>query len=163
MPHPRTTTRPRQGPHNSLWHYRKDVGLLRVTWNFLWVAMARWAPSFRLKNWMLRRTGARIGKHVSFGLEATLDIFFPQDITVEDEAIVGYDTAILCHAYLHDAYQRGPVTIGRGASLGARCLVLPGVTVGEGAVVGAMSLVNKDIPAGEFWAGVPARKVRDAY
>jgi acetyltransferase-like isoleucine patch superfamily enzyme len=161
--HPDVHIHPSRGPHNALWYYRRDVGLLRVMWNFSWIGAARWAPSFRLKNWMLRRTGARIGKHASLGFETTLDILFPQRITIGDEAIIGYNTTILCHGYLRHEYQLGDVTIGEGASLGAHCLVLPGVTIGAGAVVAAMSLVNRDVPAGEFWGGVPARRIRERY
>ncbi len=156
-------TRPARGPHNSLWTVYKDVGFLRVVWNTSWILMARYAPSFRLKNWMLRRTGAKIGKFVSFGFEATLDILYPQRVTVGDDAIIGYDSTILCHGYLHDQIQLGDVTIGARASIGAKCLILPGVTVGEGAVVGGGSVVTRDVPAGEFWAGVPARKMRDSF
>lgn len=54
---------------------------------------------------------------------------------------------------------RGKVVIKRGACVGANSVVLPGVTIGEEAIVGALSLVNKDIPAGEVWGGVPARKI----
>ena len=35
-----------------------------------------------------------------------------------------------------------------------------GVTIGEHAIVGAGSVVAKDIPAGEIWAGNPAKKLR---
>ncbi len=138
----------------------KDVGFFRVLWNTVWILLARYAPSFRLKNWMLRRTGAKIGKGVSFGFEATLDILYPQRITVGDSSVIGYASTILCHGYLVDTKQVGNVTIGERVSIGANCTVLPGVTVGDGAVIGAMSLVNKDVPPGEFWAGVPARKIR---
>lgn len=163
MPHPAVETHPSSGDHNSLWHVYRDVGFLRVLWNTSWIVLARYAPGFRLKNWMLRRTGARIGRHVAFGFEATIDILYPQRITVGDNAVIGYDSTILCHGYMVDGYQLGNVSIGARASLGAKCLVLPGVTVGAGAVVGAGSVVTRDVPAGEFWAGVPARKIRDAY
>lgn len=53
-----------------------------------------------------------------------------------------------------------PVRIGRGAWLGSRCLVLPGVIVGEGAIVAAGALVNRDVPPHALVAGVPARVVR---
>jgi serine acetyltransferase len=52
----------------------------------------------------------------------------------------------------------GNVTIGRGvyvgmnASVRERCIVSAGVTIGMGAVV------VTDVPAGETWAGVPARQ-----
>ncbi len=160
MPHERVTVRPSHGPHNSLWYVYRDVGFFRVFWNTLWILLARWAPSQRLKRGMYRLTGAKVGKHVSFGFEATLDILYPQDITIGDDCIIGYDSTILCHGYMRRESQRGPVTIEKDVSIGANTLILPGVTIGKGAVVGAMSLVNRDIPAGEFWAGVPARRIR---
>jgi serine O-acetyltransferase len=37
----------------------------------------------------------------------------------------------------------------------------PGLTtIGRGAVIGANSVVLRDVPAGEVWAGVPARRLR---
>lgn len=52
------------------------------------------------------------------------------------------------------------IVLGRNVWLGAQCVVLKGVHIGEGAVVGAGSVVTKSIPAGEAWAGVPARRLR---
>lgn len=51
--------------------------------------------------------------------------------------------------------------IGNGVRLGAGCLLLPGVQIGDNAFIAAGSLVSKNVPAGEFWAGRPARKVRN--
>ena len=160
VPHPNVDSRPSRGKHNTLWYVYHDVGFLRVFWNTLWILLARWSPSQRLKRALYWLTGAKVGRHVSFGFEATLDILYPQDITIEDDVIVGYDTTILCHGYMRNESQRGKVRVCRDASIGANCLILPGVTIGEGAVVGAMSLVNRDVPPGEFWAGVPARRIR---
>ncbi len=150
---------PSSGRHNSLWHVYRDVGFFRVFWNTFWILLARWSPSQRLKRFMYRLTGAKVGRHVAFGFEATIDILYPQDVTIGDNSIVGYDSTILCHGYMVQEYQRGKVTIGRDVSIGANALILPGVTIGDGATIGAMALVNRDVPAGEFWAGVPARKV----
>ncbi|MFO1533625.1 MAG: DapH/DapD/GlmU-related protein [Thermoplasmatota archaeon] len=163
MPHPKAEIRPSRGPRNALWYFGRDVSRWRVAWNWLWLSPSKTVPWFTLKSWMVRRSGARIGRHVSIGLGAQLDVLFPQRITVEDDAIIGYNTTILCHAYVHDGYQLGAVVVGERASIGANCTVLPGVSIGAGAVVGAMSLVNRDVPAGEFWGGVPARRIRDKY
>ncbi len=59
-----------------------------------------------------------------------------------------------------DRYRIGPVVIGARATIGANSTLLPGVIVGEGATVSAMSLVNRDIPPGEFWGGVPVKRIR---
>lgn len=160
MPHPNVDVHPSSGPHNSLWHVYRDVGFFRVLWNTTWILLARWAPSQRMKAILYRLTGAKVGKHVAFGFETTLDILYPQDVTIGDNTIIGYDSTILCHGYMVDTYQRGKVSIGDGVGIGARALILPGVTIGDGATVGAGAVVNRDVPAGEFWAGVPAKKVR---
>jgi acetyltransferase-like isoleucine patch superfamily enzyme len=52
----------------------------------------------------------------------------------------------------------GPVIIRKGAKIGMHCGIMPNVTIGQNATVGAFSFVNHDIPAGETWYGVPARK-----
>lgn len=51
----------------------------------------------------------------------------------------------------------GPITIGDEAWLAAQVFVAPGVTVGRGAVVGARSLVLEDVPGGAVAVGHPAR------
>ncbi|MBW3583061.1 MAG: acyltransferase [Euryarchaeota archaeon] len=155
----RVTWHPSRGARPALWYFTKDVGVLRVVWNWTCLSLAKYTPWFRPKNWWLRRTGMKVGKGVALGFSAQPDLLFPGDITLEDDCTVGYGTTLLCHGYLHDRYQRGPVTVGRRATVGADCTILPGVTIGEGAVIAAKSLVNRDVPEGEFWGGIPARRL----
>jgi acetyltransferase-like isoleucine patch superfamily enzyme len=49
-----------------------------------------------------------------------------------------------------------PVEIGDGTSLGAGCMVMPGVSIGKGAVVAPGAVVTNDVAAGTTVAGAPA-------
>lgn len=53
----------------------------------------------------------------------------------------------------------GGVRVGAGAYVGAGALVREHVTIGAGAVVGMGAVVLADVPPGEVWAGVPARRL----
>lgn len=51
------------------------------------------------------------------------------------------------------------VTVGRGASIGARAVCVAPVTIGEWALVAAGAVVTKDVPSFALVVGVPARRV----
>ncbi|HYN89523.1 MAG TPA: acyltransferase [Ardenticatenaceae bacterium] len=148
---------PSLGPENALSYWWKTVSPLRVAWNFSWIYAARYSPSLALKRWMLRRAGIAVGRAVSVGLGVVFDVFYPQEITIGDNSIIGYNSVVLAHEYMVAEWRRGPVVIGRNVSIGANVTILPGVVIGDGATVSAMSLVNKDVPPGTFVGGVPIR------
>jgi UDP-3-O-[3-hydroxymyristoyl] glucosamine N-acyltransferase len=54
----------------------------------------------------------------------------------------------------------GSVTLGDFVVLGPRTGIIPHITVGNGAITASRSTVYENIPAGEFWAGFPARPRR---
>jgi len=157
--HDRLQRQPTAGPHNSLWGWASIRSPWRVVRNYLVVWLIRVSPSLRLKNWLLRRLGASVGTGVSWGLEATPDVFWPELITVGDHAIIGYDATLLCHEFLQDEYRLGDVVVGESAMIGAGATVLPGVKIGGGAQVAANSLVTRDVPPGATVAGVPAEPI----
>lgn len=157
--HERVTSHPTNGPGNSLWRWTEARSPLRVAANYLVVVVARHSPSLRLKNWLFRRLGMTIGSGVTFALESTPDVFWPELVTVRDDAIVGYDATILCHEYLQDEYRTGEVVVGERAMIGAGAVLLPGVRIGPDAQVGANSVVTRDVPAGATVVGVPAEPV----
>jgi acetyltransferase-like isoleucine patch superfamily enzyme len=121
------------------------------------ILLARYVPHMGAKNWLFRRLGMTVGPGAAFAFESTPDLLWPDRITVEADAIVGYDATILCHEFLQEEYRLGEVTIGERAMIGAGAVVLPGVEVGAGAQVAANSLVAEDVPPGTTVAGVPAK------
>ena len=62
---------PTSSQRNSLWSWTDEKSVLRVVYNYLFVLVARLAPSLRVKNWALRRLGVTVGDGVAWGLEAT--------------------------------------------------------------------------------------------
>lgn len=144
------------GPRNSLFPWPDAKGRLRVVVNYAVILVCRVSPSLKLKNWLLRRLGVTVGTGVAWGLESTPDVFWPELITVGDDAIVGYDATLLCHEFLQAEYRTGEVVVGERAMVGAGAVVLPGVEIGADAQVAANSLVVEDVPPGQTVAGVPA-------
>jgi len=61
-----------------------------VAISYIVVWLVRISPSLRLKRWLLRRIGVTVGEGL-VGPRATPDVFWPELITVEADAIVGYD------------------------------------------------------------------------
>lgn len=57
--------------------------------------------------------------------------------------------------------QFGTILAGRYVTIYSGAIISPGVTLGEGAVVAAGAVVVTDVPAREFWGGVPARRIRE--
>jgi acetyltransferase-like isoleucine patch superfamily enzyme len=159
--HDRLDSQATPGPRNSLMHWPETRHPLRVVLNFVVVWLVRYSPSLTLKNWLLRRLGTDVGSGVAWALTATPDVFWPDLIRIEDDAIIGYDATILCHEYLQDEVRKGEVVVGERAMIGAGSIVLPGVHIGEDAQVAANSLVESDVPAGATVAGVPAEVVSE--
>ena len=81
-------------------------------------------------------------------------------IVIEDDAVIGPFVAVMdsdFHAVgSSEPPPPRPVTIERGARLGARTIVLPGAHIGAGATVRAGSVVSGTVPAGAYVAGNPA-------
>ena len=72
---------------------------------------------------------------------------------VEHECVVGDFVHVASNATLS-----GKSTVGEGALIGAGATVRFGQGVGDWATVGCGACVVKDVPPGETWVGVPARR-----
>lgn len=57
------------------------------------------------------------------------------------------------------AIDTAPTTIGSRVVIGPGAVIQAGVTIGDGVTIGALSFVREDVPSGQTWAGVPARRI----
>ena len=144
---------------NSLLYWYKFKNPLKVMLNFIVIDVCKILPSLSIKRFLFRLIGVKVGGDVSFGLNAQLDIFFPELIDIGDNSIIGYNTTILCHEFLVEEFRKGPVKIGKNVLIGANTTILPGIIIGNNSRISAMSLVNEDVEANSFVGGVPIRKI----
>ena len=105
---------------------------------------------------------SEIGENVKIGDRTRVGAmsFIPEGFTIGKDVFIG---PRFCGT--NDKYPPSnreswlKTTIRDGARIGAAVTILCGVTIGEKALIGAGSVVTRDVPAGETWCGVPARKI----
>ena len=100
-----------------------------------------------------------IGKHckIEDGAKLFNGVFIDDDVFIGPEVCFTNDR--------NPAIRDGTFTpiatwVRKGATIGAGARLLAGIVIGEKAVIGMGAVVLEDIPNGELWAGVPARKIR---
>lgn len=102
--------------------------------------------------------GSQVCANAVVGVEARLG----SDVILNTGATVDHHNRIGDHAFVGPgAHLAGRVTVGEGAHVGIGAIAREGITIGPGAYVAAGAVVVDDIPAGERWAGVPARRMHE--
>lgn len=109
--------------------------------------------------------GARLGRGVIAlsGAVATTDVLTGDHVVLMPHVTLTHDVTLGSFATLCAGVMLGGgVDVGEGAYVGMSASVRENVRIGPGAVVGMGAVVLDDVPAGETWAGVPARALRTA-
>jgi UDP-2-acetamido-3-amino-2,3-dideoxy-glucuronate N-acetyltransferase len=114
--------------------------------------------------------GAYIDFGVAIGANSKIQngVFVYHGVTVEEGVFLGPGVILTNDrtprainpdgTQMSDAdWQVTPTLIKRGASIGARAVILPGTTLGEYAMIGAGAVVTKSVPAYGLVYGNPAR------
>jgi acetyltransferase-like isoleucine patch superfamily enzyme len=148
--------KPFRGPYYSLnvfFWYVHNILTYSVRYSFL-----EWITPTPFNLMFYRFMGMKIGRNVEINSTHISD---PGMIVLEDSVTIGGSAAIIAHYAAHGYLVIAPVTIRKNATIGLRAIVMGGVEIGEGAKVLPNSVVlpKTVIPAGETWAGVPARKL----
>ncbi len=124
---------------------------------------------YRLLNY--RSKGIIIGKNTFISSNAYIDKHSGSNISIGNNCYITRNVVILNHT---DTHRGGPlgiweqfgskrisldVKIGNNVFIGVNSVIMPGVTIGDNSIIGALTLVNDDIPPGEVYAGIPAKRI----
>lgn len=97
--------------------------------------------------------------------------FVCEGVHIGDRVFIGHNVTFINDLYPRAVNEDGSLQteadwkvvqtfIEDGASVGSSATILCGVTIGAGAIIGSGSVVTKSVPAGEIWAGNPAKRLR---
>lgn len=141
------------GPSRS----RRDV-VLRL--RALDVADGRFA-TFVARSARLGTSTVGTGSILLDGVVITADAAIGEHVVIMPNCTITHDDVLEDFATLAAGVALGGgVRIGEASYLGMNASVKQGVAVGAGATLGMGAAVVRDVPAGETWAGVPARALR---
>ncbi len=132
---------------------------------FHWVEV-----SFRHRKHVVRFPhigGVLFGLGVTIGSYVTIDrggigdtvigrgVHIDSHVHIGHNATIGNDTIITAGAIIG-----GSAIIGEDVWIGLGAVIRNQLTIGDGAVIGIGAVVVKDVPAGEVWAGNPAKELK---
>lgn len=109
--------------------------------------------------------GVFVGRQVRVGARTRVQNFvnLVEGVNVEEDVFIGPSVTFTNikrpRATISQRDAFACTNVGRGATLGAGSIVLPGVEIGPYALVGAGAVVTKDVPAHAEVVGNPARRV----
>ncbi|MBD3230220.1 MAG: hypothetical protein GF329_18725 [Candidatus Lokiarchaeota archaeon] len=102
----------------------------------------------------LSMLGANLGKNVMITHGNTIDPYFPEKITMKDNAIIGMGSCILTSEILDGELRVGNVEIGKNVLICSGALVLPGVTIGDNSII-SPGVLASDVDKNTFAIGLP--------
>ena len=136
-----------------------------VRWAFLNVIdrLAKPCVHHMVPSWITdfyyRALGCKIGKDCFVSSDRIND---PYLVTIGDNSIIGSKVIITPHVAEKNDLVLSDITIGNNCLIGLGAQINPGCVIGDGAVIASRAIVPKytNIPAGEVWAGIPAKKIK---
>lgn len=128
------------------------------------ISRSKYIPSSK-RYLLLKLAGVHIKGKCWIGEDVIFDSMYPENIEIEDGALIAMRSIILSHFYDHenDRFVKGKVHIGKRAYIFANSIICQPCTIGDFSLIAAGGVVTKDIPSRQILGGVPVRfiKVRE--
>ena len=114
-------------------------------------------PSASVSKMARIHPGVIVNRNVTVGNEAVVrrHMILNRGCTIGHDCEIGIGVTVGPGANL-----AGNVRVGEWATIGMGANVREGTRIGAGAFIGMGSVVVEDVPGGETWWGIPARKIR---
>ena len=114
----------------------------------------------KLRIWIYRLVGFKIGKNPFIGMYCYLDDMCYDILTFGDDVIVSYGVYFACHGRNQEHL---PIHVDDRACIGMRASIISKNIdgIGKNAVIGACTLVNRNVPDGATAVGTPCRIIKE--
>lgn len=155
-----------------------------IAWYFINALFVRasWNPFMKIKVWLLKIFGAKIGKGLV--LKNNVTIKYPWNLTIRDNVWIGENVWIdnldkvtisdnVCisqgallltgnHDYTKSSfdYRNAPIILEEGVWIGAKSVVCPGVTAHSHSILTVGSIATHNLEAYTISQGNPAKPIR---
>lgn len=125
----------------------------------------RWFPksvdlAISLSTTFKHRENVQVGNHVRIGPRTTIGahakVILEDYVRISEGVFIETAGLDLSQSLPYPHVSR-PITLKRGAWIGAGAMVLGGVTIGEQAIIGAGAVVTKDVPPNTIVVGAAPR------
>jgi len=152
----RPLIKPFRGPVYSadvLGWYFHNILIYAVRYTFL-----DWITPTPFNLFFYKQMGMKIGAKTEVNTSNISDAAL---ITLEEGVTVGGSVTIIAHYATAGFLVVSPVVVRKNATLGIRAIIMAGVEIGERATILPNSVVlpKTVVPAGETWAGIPAKRL----
>jgi len=116
-------------------------------------------PSW-ITDFYYRAMGCKIGKNCYISSDRIND---PYLVTIGNNSTIGSKVIITPHIAEKNEIVFSHITIGDNCLIGLGAQINPGCNIGDGAIIASRAIVPKytNVPPGEIWAGIPAKKIKD--
>jgi maltose O-acetyltransferase len=112
-------------------------------------------------------TGKNVVLHDRACLGIRAQVLGDGGLEIGRDAMMGPDVTLITQDHRptpdgrFEGYERGKITIGDDAWIGARAVILKGVTIGRSAIVAAGAVVARDVEPFTIVGGVPAKILKE--